>query len=95
MTAFVVFTRESTQDQAELDRYMEAVTPTFDGHDVEYLAAYGPFEVLEGSAIEGAVIPRFPSLDDAKRWYFSPACQEVVQHRFKGASYRGFIVEGL
>lgn len=95
MTAFVVFTRESTQDQAELDRYSEAVKATFDGHDVQFLAAYGSLEMLEGPPVEGAVILQFPSLDDAKRWYFGPAYQEAVQHRFKGASYRAFIVEGF
>lgn len=95
MTAFVVFTRESTRDQAELDRYTEAVKATFGGHDVKFLAAYGSMEVFEGLPVEGAVILQFPSMDDAKRWYFSPAYQKAVQHRFKGASYRGFIVEGL
>lgn len=95
MTAFVVFTRESTQDQAELDRYSAAAKATFTGHEVEFLAAYGPLEVLEGPPIEGVVILQFPSLEEAKHWYFGPAYQEAVQHRFKGASYRGFIVEGL
>jgi uncharacterized protein (DUF1330 family) len=28
-------------------------------------------------------------------WYHSPDYQAVAQHRFKGASYRGFVVEGL
>lgn len=95
MTAFVAFTRESTQDQAGLDRYSEAVKASFDGHGVKFLAAYGPLEVLEGPPVEGAVILQFPSLAEAKRWYFGPAYHEAVQHRFKGASFRGFIVEGL
>ncbi|WP_455270921.1 DUF1330 domain-containing protein [Rhizobium herbae] len=31
----------------------------------------------------------------ARRWYRSPVYQEAVHHRFKGATYRSFIVQGL
>jgi uncharacterized protein (DUF1330 family) len=34
-------------------------------------------------------------MEAARRWYDSPAYQDAVQHRFKGAIYRGLIVEGL
>jgi len=37
------------------------------------LAAYGRYEVLEGSDLEGVVIVEFPSLEAAKDWYDSPA----------------------
>jgi uncharacterized protein (DUF1330 family) len=37
----------------------------------------------------------FPSMQEAKAWYDSPAYREVREHRFKGAEYRGVIVEGL
>ena len=58
------------------------------------LAAYGRQEVLEGPAPEGVAIAEFPSLEEAKQWYESPAYQAAAQHRFKGAIYRGIIVEG-
>jgi uncharacterized protein (DUF1330 family) len=41
------------------------------------------------------VIAEFPTPEATKAWYFSPAYQEVAQHRKKGASYRGFIVAGV
>ena len=50
MTAYIVFTRESTSDQAELDAYSQTVAPTFEGHPLKVLAAYGAQEVLEGLA---------------------------------------------
>jgi uncharacterized protein (DUF1330 family) len=40
-------------------------------------------------------IAEFPSLEDARRWYDSPAYQTAAQHRFRGATYRGLIVEGV
>lgn len=95
MTAYVVFTRDATIDQVELDTYSAKVGASFDGHDVTYLADYGKHETLEGDDIEGAVILAFPDMNAARAWYRSPEYQATAQHRFKGARYRGFIVEGL
>ncbi|WP_408871964.1 DUF1330 domain-containing protein [Gluconacetobacter tumulicola] len=95
MTAYIVFTRESTSDQAELDAYSQTVAPTFEGHPLKVLAAYGAQEVLEGTAPEGVVILEFPTVEAARAWYDSPAYQTVVQHRWKGASYRVVIVQGV
>ena len=95
MTAFVVFTREETLDQAELDAYSADVRASFDSHAVTFRAAYGQHEVLEGPEIEGAVILEFADMEAARNWYRSPAYQKVAQHRFTGATYRAFIVQGL
>ena len=95
MSAYAVFIRDKTLDQAEMDAYSAKVKATFQGHPIEVLAAYGPHVVLEGDEVEGLLIARFPSIDAARAWYESPAYQEVVQHRFKGAAYRALIVEGL
>jgi uncharacterized protein (DUF1330 family) len=58
------------------------------------LALSGKHEVLEGPAIEGAVILEFPTIEAARTYYHSPAYQEAVKHRFLAADYRAFIVEG-
>lgn len=95
MSAYIVFTREKTLDKAELDIYWQKVAATFAGHTVKLLAAYGRYEVLEGADTEGVVIAEFATMDAAKAWYDSPAYKEVREHRFKGASYRGILVEGV
>ena len=64
-------------------------------HAVKPLAAYGKHEVLEGPAIEGAVVLEFESTEAAKAYYHSAAYQEAVKHRFLGADYRVFIAEGI
>ena len=94
MEAFVVFTREETTDPEALATYSAGVGPSFDGHEVTFLAAYGAMEHLEGPLIEGAVILRFPSMQSAHEWYHSPTYQAIAAHRFAGSRYRGFIVEG-
>ncbi len=40
-------------------------------------------------------IVEFPSFDEAKAWYDSPAYREAREHRFKGADYRVVIVQGV
>ena len=95
MVAYVVFTREKMRNPAEYERYREKARPAAAGHPLKPLALYGKHEVLEGPAIEGAVVLEFPTIEAAKAYYHSPAYQDAVQHRFLGADYRVFIVEGL
>lgn len=95
MPAYVVFMRDETVDQVELDEYSAKVDASFEGHDMTLLADYGSIDVLEGDDIEGAVILQFPDMDAARAWYRSPEYQTVARHRFRGARYRGFILQGL
>jgi uncharacterized protein (DUF1330 family) len=94
MVAYVVFTREKMRNPEEFGRYREKVGPASEGHPLKRLAVYGKHETLEGPAIDGAVILEFPTIEAAKTYYNSPAYQDAVKHRFLGADYRVFIVEG-
>ena len=95
MVAYVVFTREKMRNRDEYVRYREKSRPVNASHPLKPLALYGKHEVLEGPAIEGAVILEFPTIEAAKTYYHSPAYQEAVRHRFLAADYRVFIVEGI
>lgn len=95
MPAYVVFTREKTLDQRELEAYWARVKATMDGHRLKVLAAYGQHLTLEGSDVEGVVIAEFPTLQEARDWYESPAYQEAARHRHRGAVYRGLVVQGV
>ena len=95
MSAYMVFIREKTLDQSELETYWAKIRATLEGHPIKILAAYGRHVTLEGPEVEGVVVAEFPTLEEARAWYDSPAYQEVAQHRFRGAIYRGLIVEGV
>jgi len=95
MTAYLIFTRERTTDQAELDVYGSLAPATAAGHPMTMLARYGPFEVLEGASMEGAVVLSFPSMAEAKAYYHSPDYQAAAKHRHAGADYRVLLVEGI
>jgi uncharacterized protein (DUF1330 family) len=93
MATYIVFTRESTQDQNELNIYLSKVGETLEGHPVKLHA--GPQQVLEGPVPEFFVILEFPTTTAARKWYDGHAYQAIVQHRFKGATYRAVLVEGV
>jgi uncharacterized protein (DUF1330 family) len=95
MAAYIVFTREKMRDPEAYELYREKSRPVNAAHPLKPLALYGQHEVLEGPAIEGAVILEFPSMDAARAYYRSEAYQDAVKHRFLGADYRVFIVEGF
>jgi len=95
MSAYIVFTRDKTLDQVELETYATQVKPTLGSFGMKSLAVYGKHEVFEGPAIEGMVIIEFPTMEDATSWYKSPEYQAAREHRFKGAEYRCVLVEGV
>jgi uncharacterized protein (DUF1330 family) len=95
MSAYVVMVRERVTDPAELKTYGEMAPLAREGIDITPLAFYGELDVLEGPMLEGVVIHRFPTMEEARRWYHSPAYQVARSHRQRGASYRVFIVEGV
>src|SRR6201993_4894936 len=95
MSAFIVFIREKTLDQLELEAYRAKIRATLEGRPIKILAAYGRHVTLEGPEVEGVVVAEFPSVEEARARYDSPAYQEAAQHRFRGAVYRGLIVEGV
>ncbi|WP_428002328.1 DUF1330 domain-containing protein [Acidovorax sp.] len=95
MTAYVIFIREKTLDQQQLDIYAEKVPDTLPSVPIQLLSAYGRIEVFEGETPEGVVLFSFPTVEDARAWYYSEAYQAAAQHRHAGAMYRGFVVEGV
>ena len=95
MSAYLIFTRERTIDQAEMDIYSILAPASAVGHPMDVLARYGRFEVLEGDPIEGSVVIRFETYAAAKAYYDSPDYQAAAAHRHAGSDYRCFIVEGV
>jgi uncharacterized protein (DUF1330 family) len=96
MPAYVLFVRESEiRDQSQMDIYQRLAREVPLDPKLKPLVVYGAMEALEGEPPNGVVILEFPTVEDAKAWYHSPAYQAVLQHRRNGAEYRGFVVQGL
>ena len=94
MTAYVIMIRERITDPAELAIYKQ-LAPKARTPDLKPVAFYGASEALEGEPADGIVVLAFPSMDAAKAWHGSPAYQEAMRHRQKGADYRVLLVEGV
>jgi uncharacterized protein (DUF1330 family) len=95
MVAYVIFIEERTLDQKEVDAYKELAPAAMANQPITFRIAHGRKEVVEGSDFEDIMMLEFPSFEEAKTWYNSPAYQAASEHRFKGADYRAIIVEGV
>ena len=95
MAAYVIFIKEKTTNQKELDIYSKEAPAGLIGHNIVTRAAYGKNQVIEGTSVEGVAILEFPSFDGAKAWYENPIYQKAKEHRLKGGIYRAIIVDGI
>ena len=95
MAAYVVITKTRTRNRDELDLYAKRGAVFMAGHRATFLARFGTCEVKEGAGVEGVAIIEFPTYEEARAWYESPAYQEASQHRFRGGDYNIVIVEGV
>jgi uncharacterized protein (DUF1330 family) len=95
MPAYFVAVRTALKNLGEMEVYGKKARASMAGHHVKALAAYGKIRPTDGPHTEGAVILEFPTFEAAEAWYDSPAYQEAVVHRFAGADYRTFIIQGV
>ena len=96
MPVYMLFIREgAVRNQAEIDTYERMNRASPRDPNLKPLVVYGATEAVEGAAPDGMVMLQFPTVEDAKAWYNSPAYQAAIPHRKKGADYRAFIVQGL
>jgi len=96
MPAYCVFIYKNLHDRSKMLEYWANARNSLAAYNVKMLTGYNHFEVMEGDdEVKAIAIAEFETMADAKAWYNSPAYTEVRQHRFKGADYRGVIVEGV
>lgn len=97
MPAYMIFLREGEiVDHAAMERYQNANRKPYPGLEkLKPLVVYGAMETLEGEGADGLVVLEFPSLEDAKTWYYSDEYQAALKDRQQAAHYRVFMVEGL
>lgn len=96
MAAYVIFIREGAVVDAEaLQRYRSSKGSNPAEFGLTPLVVYGDLETVEGKAADGVVVLQFPSMEQAKAWYYSPGYQAAMEHRKKAADYRVIFVEGI
>jgi uncharacterized protein (DUF1330 family) len=74
MPAYLISLCRHVLERKRLEDYWANVAPTFTSVIAKPLAAYAPFEVLEGDGgVRGVVLFEFTSMEEARRWYNSAA----------------------
>jgi uncharacterized protein (DUF1330 family) len=96
MPAYLLCIREgAVRDADAMAAYARMNRETPRDPKLTPLIVYGATEALEGEAPDGMVLLQFPTAEDAKAWYLSPAYQAALPHRKRGADYRVMLVQGL
>ncbi|MFW8588746.1 DUF1330 domain-containing protein [Rhizobium beringeri] len=85
MTAYAIFMQERSRNAAELQTYAKLLKPLLGKSGGTVLAAYGRRQDVLQFSHYGA----------ARAFYDSPEYPAAVKHRFLGADFRSFIIEGV
>jgi len=94
MSAYFI-ARITIHDPELYERYLEGFDAAFAPFRAEVLAVDEAPIVLEGSwPCTRTVIIRFADLEEARRWYGSPAYQELARVRQRAASADIALVRG-
>ena len=93
MVAYVVVIREQLTDAEQHVRYTDMARKASASHPMTVLVHSNRIDTVEGAPAEAIAILEFPSYQDAKTWYESPAYQEALVHRKLSGDYRALIVD--
>ena len=96
MSAYMI-AQISIDDAEEYQHYLAGFMPIFERYGGELLAtSKNRTEVVEGEwAHPGTVIMKFPSPEQARRWYEDPDYQALALHRHTSARANLVLVEGI
>ncbi len=94
MAAYII-ARVRVTDADQYDKYKLLTPDAVAGHNGTFVVRGGPHEVLEGAADDRRIVVlAFPTSDDARAFYDSPAYVEARQVRAGAAEMEMVLVEG-
>jgi uncharacterized protein (DUF1330 family) len=94
MPAYII-ALEVINDRDEFDKYRAGVHDVLKKYQGEIIVSNEDVEVFEGKwPYTKTVVVRFPSIEQAKRWYNSEEYREVLQHRLRAADTDLVLVDG-
>lgn len=94
--AVYIIAQIAIHDRTEYERYSEGFLDVFARYQGELLVVSEDPLVVEGEwPYTRTVLLRFPSAEEAQRWYASPEYQAIAQHRFRAAKANAVLVEEL
>src|SRR6201993_323311 len=95
MSSYLVYICQAVRDRAGLERYWRDAPAAYPKNNVDVLAGYGPFEVLDADQeerVEGVVIAEFPPFEQTVEWFNGDAYVQARKSR-EGNEYLGMLVD--
>jgi uncharacterized protein (DUF1330 family) len=95
MSSYLVYICQAVNDRAGLERYWREA-PAVYPRNIDVLAGYGPFEVLDADQderVEGVVIAEFPPFEQTVEWFNGDAYVQARKDRTNGNEYLGMVVD--
>src|SRR6478752_2931916 len=95
MSSYLVYICQAVKDRAGQERYWE-VAPAVYPKNIDVLAGYGPFEVLDADQderVEGVVIAEFPPFEQTVEWFNGDGYVQARKDRTNGNEYLGIVVD--
>jgi len=84
------------EDREQYGRYEAGFLEIFSKYQGEILAVDESTTAIEGQwPATRSVILRFPSEEEAQRWYNSAEYQDLAQHRFRASKGNIALIHGL
>ena len=94
MPAYLLNICRSISDRDAVDEYWRRASATYSGK-ARVLAAYTPFEMLEGDIpVWGVVAVEWDSMEDARQWYHGEGYQAVKTLREGAQDNHCILVDG-
>ena len=95
MAAYVI-AEVNVTDPGLYDEYRKLVPATIEKYGGRFAVRGGAVESKEGGwAPERLVVLKFPSMEQARRWYHSPEYAPALAIRLKAAKAKLILVEGV
>ncbi len=94
MPAYVIAIRDKTDPEAYAAYGKKAALARAD-HKITPRVRTNDVIALDGAPAEGVVMLEFPTAEEAKAWFNSPAYQEARAERVGKVDYRFLLVQGL
>ena len=96
MSNYLVYICQAVRDRTGLERYWRDAPAAYPKNNVDVLAAYGPFEVLDADQeerVEGVVIAEFPPFAQTVEWFNGDAYVQARKDRTNDNDYLGIVVD--
>ena len=96
MSNYLVYICQAVRDRAGLERYWRDAPAVYPKNNVDVLAGYGPFEVLDADQeerVEGVVIAEFPPFEQTVEWFNGAAYVQARKDRTNDNDYLGMVVD--